>query len=593
MLTESQRPITYVDERGGEHTHLRDELTGVITPPPGGFDELQLNSPANGLHTLEFRNGTRYVFSGPSDLDTVSGQTARLSYIEDPYNNRLTLTYDTNGRLSSITDNLGIPGRTGLSLSYSGTSTLIDSVSDWSGRTWQFGYDADRLITVSNPLDEVVTYTYHGESNLLHEMILPEDRDGRQVKNVFTYYRNDKAFTQKNGLGQGETVDYDLYRQRTQITDARGYIRTHSYDKTNGALLKLEEPDGAVLRFENNADGLRFKKRNGLGFLTQYSYHTDRSISAAISDNNGLVSRETDALGQSVDYDYGIHDQPTTVTDKRGNPVIRNYYTTTVAGSDAVAGKLSEVRLTLDGTPDVLLESYTYYATGPAFGQLKQRTEYIDPSQPARRRVTQYIYEDGINLKNVTVSGTTGGGSIVTDFSYDNLGRVRSRTLQRRASATDPSLINLTTGYTYDALDRMVQIETPRGDRYETVYDSNGKIAEQKTSYLTSTPRPNCATPSDGYVTCNYKTNVYDGADRLIEARDILGHSTFYEYDAAGNLVKETNANGHSTLYQYDSLGRRDGSSRRQRLSLPFQTRLGWANGGDKRREREHHHQYL
>lgn len=550
--------ITYIDERGGEHTYLRDESTGIITPPPGEFDSLQPNTPSSGLHTLQFRNGVKYVFSGPSNLNTVPG-TARLSYIEDAYNNRLTMTYDGSNRLSSVTDNLSIAGRTGLTFSYTGASQLIDSVSDWSGRTWQFGYDTSRLTTVTNPRSDIVTYTYHGSSNLLNEMIMPEDRGGQQAKNVFTYYRNNKAFTQKNALNQGETVDYDLYRQRTQITDARGYTRTHSYDTDNGALIKLEEPDGAILRFENNADGLRYTKRDGLGFLTQYSFQADRSVSANASDNNGLVSREIDALTRTIDYDYGIYDQPTTVTDKRGNPVTRIYYPATDAG-DAVQGRLHELRATVDGVANTILARYKYYTSGPAFGQVKQRIEFIDPANSSRRRVTDYVYEsNGINLQTLTVTGATGGGSVTTTYTYDSLGlgRVETETLQRRTSATNATLLNLTTTYTYDQLGRVTHVENPRGDIQETVFDDNGKVYQQKVHYLTTTPRPNCAAPSGGYVVCTYVTNTYDAADRLTETTDILGQSTSFEYDASGNLVKQTDANDHSTEYEYDGMNRR------------------------------------
>ncbi|HEB55354.1 MAG TPA: hypothetical protein ENI98_03415, partial [Gammaproteobacteria bacterium] len=147
--------ITYIDERGGEHTYLLNAdgsaTRAVAGNPPGEFNTLQLDIPAAGQYTLEFRNGVKYVFDGPASLKTTPAQTARLAYIEDAYNNRLNLSYDANGRLSSVVDNLGISGRTGLNFSYIGTNPHIQSISDWSGRTWQYGYDAaGNLTTVTN-----------------------------------------------------------------------------------------------------------------------------------------------------------------------------------------------------------------------------------------------------------------------------------------------------------------------------------------------------------------------------------------------------------------------------------------------------------
>ncbi len=535
-----------------------NEATQAVTPPPGEFDSLQLNTPVAGQTTLEFRNGTKYVFAGPVTLQTTPGQTARLSYIEDAYNNRLTMTYDTNNRLSTITDNLGINGRTGLTLNYTGTNPHIQSITDWTGRRWSYGYTGGNLSAITNPLNDTVSYTYHAGTNLLNEMILPENRSGQAAKTAFTYYRNNKAFTNANALGEGETVDYDLYRQRTRITDPRGFIRTHFYDKANGALLKLDEPDGAILRFANTTDAMRYSKTDGLGYTTQYSYQTSRAISAAATDNFGRVSREVDALNQNIDTDYGLYDQATLTVNKRGIPVTRSYYASTNIATDAVAGKLKELRTTVNGAPNTLLASYTYYATGAAFGQLKQRIETIDPAAPTRQRITHYVYEsNGLNLQSQTVTGATTGDSITTNYTYDALGRILSQSLNRLTSATDSTPLTLTTSFAYDALGRVIKTTNPRGDISETLFDKNGKVSQTKVHYFTNTPRANCAAPSGGYVVCTTATHTYDAADRRVSTTDILANITTFAYDANGNLIATTDANGHTAKIEYDSMNRR------------------------------------
>ena len=174
----------------------------------------------------------------------------------------------------------------------------------------------------------------------------------------FAYYRNGKAFSNANALGQGETLDYDLFRKRTRVTDPRGFIRSHHYDHL-GALTKLEEPDGGVLRFENNADGLRFRKTDALGYQTQYSFLANRSVGASASDTGGLVTLEQDALDNTASYDFGVYDQPTVTVDKNGNTRTRSYYATTNAGTGALAGKLYQVKATVGGVSDVLLAEFT------------------------------------------------------------------------------------------------------------------------------------------------------------------------------------------------------------------------------------------
>ncbi|MEM7542808.1 MAG: RHS repeat-associated core domain-containing protein, partial [Pseudomonadota bacterium] len=271
--------------------------------------------------------------------------------------------------------------------------------------------------------------------------------------------------------------------------------------------------------------------------------------------------RESDALNQSTDFDYGIYDQPTITLDKRGNPTTRHYHATTDINANSVAGKLARIEATINGVANVILEEYAYYADAAQtnFGQIKQRVEYIDQNDSARQRITDYVYHpNGIDLHQQTVSGATTGGSVTTEFSYDLLGRVLTETLQRRRSAIDPTLESLVTTFEYDALNRVVKITNPRGDISETVYDANGQVAEEKIHYATTIAKNGCAAPSGGFVTCTVAIHAYDAADRRISTTDVFGNTVMFEYDEVGNLTAETDANGHTTRFDYDEMDRRD-----------------------------------
>ncbi|WP_157748420.1 RHS repeat domain-containing protein [Thauera sinica] len=43
--------------------------------------------------------------------------------------------------------------------------------------------------------------------------------------------------SQTNGLGEGEFLDYDLFRRSTRVTDPRGGVRQYDYDE-NGRMTK-------------------------------------------------------------------------------------------------------------------------------------------------------------------------------------------------------------------------------------------------------------------------------------------------------------------------------------------------------------------
>jgi len=51
------------------------------------------------------------------------------------------------------------------------------------------------------------------------------------------------------------------------------------------------------------------------------------------------------------------------------------------------------------------------------------------------------------------------------------------------AHITNTALEPLTTTYTYDALDRAIQVKNPESRVQETVYDGNGKIYQQNSWY--------------------------------------------------------------------------------------------------------------
>nr|VFK45843.1 MAG: RHS repeat-associated core domain-containing protein [Candidatus Kentron sp. TC] len=539
--------ITYVDERGGEINYLVDDQNGTwaVTPPQGYFDTLALDTPTAGQHTLTFGNGIRYVFDAQGADIKVPGVRARLSAIQDPYGNRMDLQYDPNGNLIAIRDNTGISGRTGLTLTYN-EDGRITGIGDWTGRAWRYEYDTFGNLTAMIGPESLVssTYTYHPGTHLLHTIGKPELRDGAPVMTTFDYYRNNKTFDYVDALGHTETLDYDLYRRRTRVTNPRGGVREYSYDN-NGALIKLREPDGALLTFENTIEGLRYGKTDGVGYTTRYSYRLDRTIGQAASDTGGQVTLEQDPLGATREYDYGIHNQPTRIRDRNGNERHITYYAASDDASGALAGKRQHVRATLDGAL-VTLETWTWNANGTP----RRRTQYIDAAG-ARQRFTDYTYDaSGLNLLEVRVSATGISDTISVAYTYDQLGRKLTETTTRRASATDATPLALATTYGYDALGRVIETTDPLGVITETVYDKNGKVGQEKVHYRVS----------DDPVTYDTRivaTHAYDAADRRIGATDVDGNVTRFGYDEAGNLIQKTDANGHVTRYEYDAMNRR------------------------------------
>jgi RHS repeat-associated protein len=563
--------ITYVNERGGELNYLLDSAlaTSQPTPPEAFFDDLNLND-ATGLHTLTFRNGVQYEFESKVDGAVVSmrtpGSVAYLKRIIDPYNNQLIFNY-TNGQLTSITDNLSITNRTGLTLSYYTTGDNIGRlqyVTDWTNRSWEYQYRNGQLSGVKNPLNDQMAYTYsYNEGKpYLKDIVHPQNRNGVKKSMSFSYYQNGRAYNYIDQSGNEESLAYDLYRRKTRITNPLGDMTDHSYDN-KGALVKLVEPDQGIMLFENNADGLRYTKYNQLGQRTRYSYESNHGLSGEASDTFGKVTREEDPMGNTIDYSYGAYDQISSVTDKNSNTFSNVYYSVSDAVSGAVTGKLWKKVANLGVTPTaVMIEEHKYNQDGT----VKQTTRYLDKNNSAIKQTLNYTYvfnSDGTYKVTSVISGYN-ADNITTENNYDSLWRLSTSKVWRKTSATDTTLLALETQYYYDDLSRLIKTVDPIGNIAEVIYDENGKVYQKLVRYkLTGsndTAKHAQCTVDVGYTnyhTCILVTNSYDAGDRLIGTTNIMGANTAYKYDGIGNLTQVTNHLGKSLHYQYDAMSRR------------------------------------
>ena len=529
--------ISFRDERGGELNYLVSSPAWTPQPPPGTFDQLELDT-SPGEHTLTFRNGVKYIFEGPN-LRT-PGDQARLMRIEDPYGNAFDFSYNGNGELLKVDDGIG----GGMNFLHAGGKLRV--VFDSTSRAVTLGYDVNgNLDSVEDAEGHIRTYTYVPGTSQLEDVVLPADRDGDgnggDVRTQYTYYRNGRAFGNVNALGQGETLEYDYHEKRTRVTDPRDFVREYKFDR-HGLLTKLREPDGAVLLFGNTDDFMRMSKINGLGYETRYSYQLDRSISSAPSTSFGNVTLEEDPAGRTTEYDYdfNLFDHVTRVKDWRGNQVFYDYYQTT-NGSGAALGKRRRVRADVGAFSNVTLMEYEYAPNG----NLEKTIEYIDPTDLSRKRETFFAY-DARDL-NVLTRTEIGEDTNVVTYTYDALDRVQTQTITRRASPSDSTPVDLTVIYEYDQLDRIVQVTDPLGNSRETVYDDNGKVE----SIIDHRKRPDESV--EEVLVASYR---YDEADRPVAVMDYYGHEKAFEYDAAGNLTRITNGNGHSLGYEYDAMGR-------------------------------------
>jgi YD repeat-containing protein len=213
-----------------------------------------------------------YRFAGGELLRFDSSR--RLVAILDHNGNATTLGY-TGTKLTSVTNAVG----RSLSFQYN-SDGFVERVTDPLGRRWLYTYATNgtqiTLATVTDPLDNVVQYTFSGGH-------LVSIRDGR-----------DKLVKQ---------ISYDGARV-TQQTFADGGFERYSYE-TSGTVVtavKITYSSGRTETKRFNAAGYVIGMQDGLGQMASFNRDilTNQTLSVAGSCGCAQLSNEFDARGNTI-----------------------------------------------------------------------------------------------------------------------------------------------------------------------------------------------------------------------------------------------------------------------------------------------------
>lgn len=380
----------------------------------------------------------------------------------------------------------------------------------------------------------------------------------RKDQSVYSFSSSGLLTSLRDRNGQGLTLSYSR-GTLTQVTDASGRVVRFSYRQ--GLLTSLALSDGRTVAYEYS--GGRLARVTDLrGGVTAYGYDgsgrvttiTDQRGNVILRNayaSNGRVVQQTDAVGNVTTFAWDATLQEATVTDPRGGRWIDRYRggvlvsqtdplgNRTVYIHDAALNlvELTDAagrtwRMTYDGRGNLLSR------TAPSPLSFVERWTYtaandVDTYTDPRGNVTDYDYDAKGNLVAITEPLGT-----VTRFGRDPAtGLVRS--------VTDPRGKRWT--YEYDARGRLVATVSPLGNRTTLGYDASDRLTSEVE------PRGNAAGNQPSDYTWRY---AYDAGDNLTSVTSALGHVTRYGYDPAGNLVTVTDPRGRVTRYEYDAAGR-------------------------------------
>ena len=493
--------IKIVDQTGGAH-FFQEETAGVFA---GTLKELSQVKTEAGDYVWYRLDGSRYGFSAPG----------RLLWIDDEKGNRLTLAYDGQDRLETVTDT--VSGRT-LTFYYNGeglldhiTGPVSDAVAD--GIWVSYGYDASQNLTQVTYADGS-GYQY-GYEDPLDAHNLTEKRNALDhLLNSWSYDAQDRCESSFSREGKTVSIDY-VSASQVEITDGYGTLRTYTIGTIDG-LKRLTAMQGAP--------GAAYSDSNAV----RWQYDSEMRL-AEIEYAGGSINRY---------QDYDSRGNPRTQILAAGSPQERVISATY---HPAMNVKLSQSEASvLSGGSKVTVWDYDNdYDSTPneAPGGLPCRIVEQGYTRNAAGAVEAYEYITTVTYNGsgqvLTIDGPRTDVSDQTTATYFANGDL--------ASITRP-VVGGTSFSDYDAAGQVGQVTDENSQSENIAYDGRGRVisithaADQSELSVTYNLAglPESITDEDGIP----KSFDYDpDYGRLIRINDVEGNYIAYSYDDQGNRI--------------------------------------------------------
>ncbi|MEQ1581470.1 MAG: RHS repeat-associated core domain-containing protein [Steroidobacteraceae bacterium] len=532
--------------------------------------------------------GWEYTIDDSGEVETYNAD-GQLQSIRSRSGQTHTLQYDTDGRLTTVTDSFGrqLALTYGLPAGDASAVLRVESVTDPAGNAIQYSYGANATLTgVTYPGAQSKQYQYTN-ATYLRGLTGIVDESAQQYA-TFGYDASGQANLSEHaggaehvGLTYVDTADTTT--GNATVVDAAGASRTYAFSNVLGIprVTSLTQPaasgTGTVSATSTyDANGNRTGYRDFNGFRSCYTYNTTRNLETQrvegltgttcpgtavsgvtrttttswhstqklplqIAVYAGATATGTPLRQTTFAYDSAGNQLTRTITDLTVTPNASRTWTYTYNGYGKV--------LTVDGPrTDVSdVTTYTYYAcsTGYQCGQVNAVTNALG-------HVTTYNTYNAHGLP-LTI---TDPNSVVTTLTYDARRRLTSRTvgseltsfeywptgLLKKVTLPDSSFL----AYTYDAAHRLTRID-----------DTDGNYVAYTLDAMSNRTAESAYDPSSALS--RTQTRVYNTLNQLwkeIGAAGTTAVTTQFAYDNNGN---QTNANAplsRNAVNTYDELNR-------------------------------------
>ncbi len=482
------------------------QLSKIFYDSAGYYNPTQVTDPLGRTTSFSYSNGI--------DLAAVSQKTTNgnvTTIAQYSYNTKhrpityvdaagqLSLyTYNTVGQILTATDPLGRKTQ----YQYTATADLLKVVNAHNADAVIYTYDAyARVATMTDSEGWTVAYSYDAADRMTSALY----PDGTSEE--YTYDKlNLVAY--RDRLARTWRYSYDANGNMTVSTDPSGKQMLYSYSG-EGRVLSMTDPDNNVTSWTYDVQGRPTIKKYADNSTVTYTYETTTS----------RLKSQTDALGQIKQNGYALDDRLSSIT-----------YLNAV-----------------NSTPNV---SYAY---DPYFPRLASMTDGTGTRQYSYGAVGDL---GALQLKHE--SGPLPSSNI--EYTYDELGRVVSRTIQGSTTET----------YGYDTLDRPISHGSALGSFTMSYLGQTGQITQlalagttlqTNWNYLNNLGDrrlreiANIGLSSGKYSTFDYATNAEDMITGSTESSDAatVYPTAMTQTASYNNLNQLTTLSGQSRTY--DAVG--------------------------------------
>jgi len=544
-------------------------VSGLFTAQNYDGSVLSLVSSAPVTYRRQLPDGSAEIY-GDSDGSATYPRRIFLSKVLDAQGNALTLHYDAQFRLTSLTDAVGRD--TTLSYEVLGRPLLITKITDPFGRSARLSYDSlGRLASIADVIGITSSFGYDANS-LVNTLTTPYGNTsfsftapGTSAPPRFVQITDPMGFNEREewlepapipnsdptadvpvGMPLPPTNNYLVYRNSFHW-DKKQYVLaactpTGGCDYTKARNTHFLHDAANTNLKANVVESIKYPLESRIWFNypgqtlsnIEGTYDQPIAIARVLDDGTTQMSR--------VSYDTDGFFVPTRTVDPLGRTTFLSY------GNGIDLSAISQIAA---GGVRQLIAQWVYNTQ-------HLPTLYVD----AAGKMTSYAYNAAGQLTSITnpLGQTTGfqynatsdlttitnaNNVTAATYTYDAFDRVRTFTDSEGWSVT----------YDYDALDRLTKITYPDTTTEKYTYDKLDLASYQDREGKTW----NYAHDANGRLTA--VTNPvgqqvlfgYDQNDNLTTLTDPKSFATTWTYDVESRLTQKKYADNSTVTYTYET----------------------------------------